>query len=140
MEKLHDINFMLPILIGSFWAIVLLQSGLDKIFDWKENHSWLNSHFEKTPLSGLVAPMLGVVTLVETLAGLLSAVGVLAYLASGSIFWINQGLILSLLALLMLIFGQRIAKDYDGAKTIAIYFGVALISAFILLQQVKVIL
>ena len=133
MEKLHDLDFMIPIFIGCFWAIVLLQSGLDKIFDWKGNLSWLQSHFEKTPLKSTVTPMLGVVTLIETLAGLLSAIGVVIYLINGSRIWIVQGLILSIIALLMLIFGQRVAKDYDGAKTIAIYFGVALVSALILL-------
>lgn len=133
MEKLHDLDFMIPIFIGSFWAIVLLQSGLDKIFDWKGNLSWLQSHFEKTPLKSFVTPMLGVVTLIETLAGVLSAVGVVMYLINGNTIWVTQGLILSIISLLMLIFGQRVAKDYDGAKTIAIYFGVAMICALIML-------
>jgi hypothetical protein len=32
------------------------------------------------------------------------------------------GAILSCITLLLLLFGQRIAKDYDGARTIVIYF------------------
>tara|TARA_Y100000385_G_C13094908_1_gene640709 strand:- start:882 stop:1319 length:438 start_codon:yes stop_codon:yes gene_type:complete len=133
MEKLHDLNFILPVLVGAFWGIVMLQSGLDKITDWKGNLAWITSHFEKTPLKSTVTPMLGVVTLIETLAGLCSIGGVIYYLMSENPFWIIQGLILSLIGLLMLIFGQRVAKDYDGAKTIAIYFGVGLASALILL-------
>jgi len=34
--------------------------------------------------------------------------------------------------LLMLLFGQRVAKDYDGARTIAIYFIPAVILVFLL--------
>ncbi|MEE9372487.1 MAG: DoxX family protein [Saprospiraceae bacterium] len=133
MEKLHDLNFILPVLVGAFWGIVMLQSGLDKVFDWGGNLSWLKSHFEKTPLGSMVKPMVGIIAFIESLAGILSLVGIIIYLVSGNIFWIIQGLLLSIIVLLMLIFGQRIAKDYDGAKTIAIYFGVALASALVLL-------
>ena len=37
------------------------------------------------------------------------------------------GLIIGYLALLILLFGQRVSKNYDGAKTIAIYFVLAMI-------------
>lgn len=132
MEIIHDISFMLPLFIAAFLSIVFLQSGLDKIFDWKGNLSWLRSHFEKSPLGGVVPIMLGIVTVFEVLAGFLAVVGSIYYLVNGSTFWIIQSLIVAMISLLMLLFGQRIAKDYEGAKTIAIYFGVALISALIL--------
>ena len=37
------------------------------------------------------------------------------------------GLIVGSLALLVLLFGQRVAKNYEGAKTITIYFILAMI-------------
>ena len=37
------------------------------------------------------------------------------------------GLIIGSLALLILLFGQRVSKNYDGAKTITIYFILAMI-------------
>ena len=132
MEVVHDLSYMLPLLIAAFLAIVFLQSGIDKLFDWKGNLTWLNSHFEKTILGGFVPVLLGIVTLFELLAGVLAVFGAIYYLLKGTTFWINQSLIVAMISLLMLIFGQRIAKDYEGAKTIAIYFGVALISALIL--------
>jgi len=134
MKVLHDPGFILPICIGLFWAIIFLQSGLDKVFDFKGNLSWLKGHFEKSFLGGLVSPMLIMLTLFELLAGVLSVVGIISFISSGSVFWLTQGVIVSLLSLVMLIFGQRIAKDYDGAKTIAIYFGIALLSAWILFK------
>jgi len=132
-EKLHDLDFMITLFIGLFWAIVFLQSGLDKVFDWKGNLGWLKSHFEKSPLGSLVPLLLGVLTLVEIVAGAISLIGVFMLIAGGHKIWIQQGVVCSMIALLMLIFGQRVAKDYDGAKTIAIYFGVALLSGVVLL-------
>jgi len=135
MKILHDPQFMMPIFIGLFWAIIFLQSGLDKVFDFKGNLGWLKGHFEKSFLGGMVTPMLIVVTLFELIAGALSLVGVFTFISSGTVFWLTQGVIVSMISLLMLIFGQRIAKDYEGAKTIAIYFGIALISAWILIKM-----
>ncbi len=132
MEAIHDLSFMLPLFIAAFFAIVFLQSGVDKVLDWGGNLSWLKSHFEKTVLGGMVPFLLGTVTFFELLAGLLCVGGAVYYLMNKSTFWISQGLIVAMISFLMLFFGQRIAKDYDGAKTIAIYFGVALLSALIL--------
>ena len=36
-------------------------------------------------------------------------------------------MIIGSIALLILLFGQRVSKNYDGAKTIAIYFILAMI-------------
>ena len=102
-------------------AILFLQSGLDKVFDWKGNLSWLNGHFAKTPLKGVVPIMLGTVTVVELAAGALSAFGVIALLTSGSGTWALYGAELSALSLVMLFFGQRIAKDYAGAATLVMH-------------------
>lgn len=128
MEVLHDLKFMIPFCIGAFWAIVFLQSGLDKIFDFKGNLSWLEGHFEKSFLKPFVKIMLISLMVFEFLAGVLCLYGLIVFLIGGNVFWLQQGVIVSTICLLMLIFGQRISKDYDGAKTIAIYFGIALLS------------
>ena len=136
MEELFNIfiphSKVLYSFIGIFWAILFLQSGLDKIFDWKGNLGWLKGHFEKSPLKSVVAPMLGTLTIVELIAGACSAFGVVHLLFTGYKNWIVIGLVFSFVSLLMLFFGQRIAKDYPGAQTIAIYFGIALLSALAL--------
>lgn len=116
------------IAIGIFWTLLFLQSGLDKVFDWKGNLGWLKGHFSKSFLGGMVGPMLATLAVVEIIAGLACGAGVFQVLVSGKTYWLSVGMVLSLVSLLMLFFGQRIAKDYEGAKTIAIYFGVALIS------------
>ena len=128
MEALHDLNFMTPLCIGVFWSIVFLQSGIDKIFDYKGNQSWLQSHFKDSFLKPYVKAMLITLTVFEFLAGILSLFGLIIFLAGGGVFWLTQGVIISAICLLMLIFGQRLNKDYEGAKTIVIYFTVALLS------------
>jgi len=133
MEVIHNLDFILPIAIGLFFSIVFIQSGLDKIFDWKGNLGWLKGHFENTFIGPMISLLLAVLTFFELLAGIISLIGVGQFIFTGSSFLITQGLILSILSLLMLLFGQRLAKDYDGAKTIAIYFGVAIVSALILM-------
>lgn len=59
------------ILILLFLIITFLQSGIDKVFDWSGNLSWLQGHFADTPLQNLVPVMLGILMLVEVTAGLL---------------------------------------------------------------------
>jgi uncharacterized membrane protein YphA (DoxX/SURF4 family) len=104
-----------------FLAITFLQSGLDKIMDWKGNLGWLKGHFAKTAFRNLVPQLLLAVLIVETLSGILSLAGIVELVIYGS-YWLGYlGAILGCVALLMLLFGQRVAKDYDGARTIVIY-------------------
>jgi hypothetical protein len=121
----------IPLLL-IFLAIVFLQSSLDKMVDWKNNLSWLKGHFSKTIFSGLVPVLLGVITFVELAAGLLSLGGVweAATERPGTLAYL--GAITSCTALLMLLLGQRIAKDYDGARTLVIYLIPAVFLVFLL--------
>lgn len=110
------------VLVAIFLAILFLQSGLDKVFDWKGNKSWLDGHFAKSPLKGQVGLLLGVVTAAEVAAGLASLLGAvwLIFMKDASLAWI--GAALSALSLIMLFFGQRMAKDYAGAAVLVPYF------------------
>ena len=128
MDQLNDTTFIGQIAIALFLAIVFLQSGIDKVMDWKGNSEWLNGHFAKSPLAAVVTPMLVTVTVVELATGLLALCGLYCIVFCDDNSCILYAVTLSLIAYLMLIFGQRIAKDYAGAQTIAIYFGVSLIA------------
>lgn len=118
--------------LTAFWAITFLQSGLDKIFDWSGNLSWLKGHFEKSPLNGMVPALLGLLTLVEVSAGLVCVIGVTQILISGDLTMAQYGVQLATTALIMLFFGQRMSKDYEGAGTITSYFAVALLSLYLI--------
>ena len=43
---------LMQIFAVSFLAILFLQSGLDKVFDWKVNLEWLKGHFADSILAG----------------------------------------------------------------------------------------
>jgi len=109
-------------LIGFFIAAALAQSGLDKITDRKGNMDWLMGHFSKTFLSSSVPIMLTVVTLLELAGGLLCGIGALMVLFGECSLWLMYGLTISGVNFLMLFFGQRIAKDYEGAAVLVGYF------------------
>ncbi|SNY95008.1 DoxX family protein [Flagellimonas pacifica] len=118
----HFILNAAPILLLLFLTITLLQSGIDKIMDWKGNITWLKDHFSKSIFNGMVPLLLGTILLMEMVSGILCAVGTFQFVASGKSNMAIYGAILSAITLLFLLFGQRVAKDYEGAKTIVIYF------------------
>lgn len=110
------------LLFSCFTAILFLQSGLDKIANWKGEKSFYTDHFSKSFLGSLVPLLMPIITFTELAAGILSAVGVVMLLLGGNHTWGCWGMLLSCIALLMLFFGQRIAKDYAGAATLVPYF------------------
>jgi hypothetical protein len=65
-------------------------------------------------------------------AGLLSAVGAVNILLGNSTELALYGAELSALSIIMLFFGQRIAKDYAGAATLVGYFIVCILGILIL--------
>lgn len=103
-------------------AILFIQSGLDKVFDWKGNVEWLTGHFSKTFLSRFVWIMLAKLTVLELTTGLLSAAGIVYFLMLGSTVVIFWAAALGALTVIGLFFGQRIAKDYPGAAVLVPYF------------------
>lgn len=109
-----------------FLAILFLQSGLDKVLDFKGNLAWLKGHFAKSPLAGQVAPMLVVITLTETAAGALAAAGAVMLALDASKTLGLYAAQLSALNIVMLFFGQRVAKDYAGAASLVPYFVVTI--------------
>ncbi|CAM2737850.1 DoxX protein [Flavobacterium succinicans] len=125
-------NNTASLLLLVFLAITFLQSGYDKIFYWKDNVSWLKGHFAQTPLKKQVPLALAHVLLLEIISGVLCIIGSIElYITNGKLYG-YYGALFSCITLLMLLFGQRIAKDYDGARTIVIYFIPAVLAVYLL--------
>ncbi len=120
------------IAFSSFFAVLFIQSGLDKMTNFQENLSWLVGHFSKTFLSALVPILFILLTLSEISAGLVSAYGIVELIIHKSSTVAYYGAALSVLSLLFLFFGQRIAKDYGGASGLVSYF-IASVFALILM-------
>ena len=125
-------NNAASILLLAFLAITFIQSGYDKLFYWKDNLSWLKGHFAKTQLKNLVRLALINILVLELISGILCVVGgIELFVSNGRTFGL-YGAVFSSITLLMLLFGQRLAKDYDGARTIVIYFIPAVMAVLLL--------
>jgi hypothetical protein len=123
--------WLLQALCTAFLAILFLQSGLDKVFDWKGNLGWLSGHFAKSPLRSVVPLMLGTLTLLEVAAGALCAAGLVALVITGSATLAFWGALLSAVSLIALFFGQRMAKEYAGAAVLVAYFLLSLVAVYV---------
>ncbi|MBP6128468.1 DoxX family membrane protein [Flavobacterium sp.] len=118
------------LLLLAFLAITFLQSGYDKIADWNGNVSWLKGHFSQTFLKNQVPAALLTILALEIVAGVLSIMGIAENITSGRTIMGDYACMVSCITLLLLLFGQRVAKDYDGARTIVIYLIPALLGVY----------
>lgn len=117
-------DHLLPaiIIILVFLAITFIQSGYDKVTDWKGNVEWLKGHFSQTFLKNNVPAALFLILALEIVSGAFAIIGIIELLVNGGLQFSQWAALLSCITLLFLLLGQRIAKDYDGARTIVIYF------------------
>ncbi len=119
------------ILASSFLAILFLQSGLDKVIDWKGNKEYIGGYFAKTPFKRFTTFLLFQITVLEVLAGVVSAGGVVTLVVARSSGMALAGAVLSGLNIVALFFGQRLAKDYAAAAGMVPY-GIFTIGAVVL--------
>ncbi len=114
-----------------FFAILFLQSGLDKVIDWKGNYEFHTSHFVNSPLKKISGLMLRVITLIEISCGLLSVIGLIYFLIKDDSVICFYASCLASVNFLALFFGQRISKDYAGAAALVPYFILSLIGMYV---------
>lgn len=117
---MHTILFLL------FIIITFGLSGIEKITEWKGQIEWLKGHFSKTIFKNCVPLLLATITIIEVLASVFAIIGIYEVCTKTDLIFAEWGHILAAVALLMLMVGQRLAKDYEGSATLAIYFGVCL--------------
>lgn len=126
------LNHAVEVFLLLFFIITFIQSGVDKLVDWKGNLSWLKAHFSKSLLKNSVPLLLRILIVMEMVSGLLCIIGIYGIVILESKGMAFYGAVLSCITLLLLLLGQRIVKDYDGARTIVIYFIPASFLVFIL--------
>ena len=137
MAALHtsaNALYLMQILVAAFLAILFLQSGIDKIIDYRGNLEWLKGHFAKSPLARVVTALLTAITVLEVTAGALSGIGCLLLIVSRDPTVAFYGAVISAVAIIALFFGQRMAKEYAGAGVLVPYFLLALVAIYLLAQ------
>jgi uncharacterized membrane protein YphA (DoxX/SURF4 family) len=125
-------QLLLQIFVSAFLAILFLQSGIDKVADRRGNLEWLKGHFAKSPLARIVPLMVTVITILEIVAGALSAIGCVLIILSRDSKIAFYGAIISAMSILALFFGQRMAKEYAGAAILVPYFLATLAAIYLL--------
>lgn len=115
-------------------AILFLQSGIDKLTDYKGNLEWLKGHFSKSFLRNMVPFMVMSITILELASGILALIGIPHLIITGELYLAKMAVLISLFSLTCLFFGQRIAKDYPGAASLIGYIAFTVISFFIIMQ------
>jgi hypothetical protein len=78
--------------------------------------------------------MVTIITILELMAGVLSAVGCLLILFRRDSTFAYYGAIIAAISIVALFFGQRMAKDYAGGATLVPYFLLTLAAIYLLAQ------
>ena len=125
-------NYPAEVLTLLFLIVTFLQSGIDKLTDWNGNLSFIKGHFKNSPLKSMVPLLLAIVLIVEIAASLLMLVGVYQLYTSELKEMAALGVALSAVSLIFLLIGQRLAKDYAGAMTLAVYFIICIFGLYVL--------
>lgn len=121
--------------VGAFLAVLFLQSGLDKVFDWSGNKAYVTGYLEKTPMRRFSGFLFFIITMLEVLAGVVSAAGVLSTVLLRETGLGLFGAFLAASSIVSLFMGQRLAKDYASAAAMVPYFLTTLVALVLLGQR-----
>ncbi|QXP73125.1 DoxX family membrane protein [Tenacibaculum sp. AHE15PA] len=120
------------ILILLFLIVTFLQSGIDKVTDWNGNVNFIKDHFKNSPLKNLVPILLVIILVMELIAGAFMFIGVFNLITTDDTALSLLGVQIAALSLIFLLIGQRLAKDYAGAMTLAVYFLITIAGMYLL--------
>src|SRR6516165_11839740 len=107
--RMLEATYLMQVFVSAFLAILFLQSGIDKVVDRRGNLEFLQGHFAKSPLAGIVPLLVTLITILEVLAGILSAIGCVVILLTHSSVIAFCGAVISAVYGLALFVGQLMA-------------------------------
>ena len=125
-------SFPEALLIGVYLTISFLFSVIEKMTSWKMTNSFYKEHFKGTFIRNNVTPLIVVVLFFElvTLGFLISGL-IMTFISSANVV-LELGFFSTAITLFLLLIGQRIAKDYQGAMVITVYFILTLLGIYFL--------
>lgn len=127
----------MPSLFGlAFIAIMFLQSGIDKLSNYKKELGWIRQKFSRSFLHGYVGTLFTILTFCEITSGFLAAGGFFQVLFTFNSNVAMLGACSATVTMLMLFFGQRITKDYSGAASLVPYFIACILTVFFLSYRI----
>ncbi len=115
------------IVVAIFLVITFVFSTLEKLMDWKGTVGFYQQHFKGTFVASIIPVSLVFVIVLEMISIFLMTVGLYQFLVLELNVLLFLGLVCVAITLLVLLIGQRIAKDYPGAMSLGVYLAVTLI-------------
>ncbi len=125
-------EYTAQILILAYILITFAYSALEKIIQWKQSNIYYKSHFKDTFMERIIPLSLLIVIFFEMLTVILSASGIYCLIRFDEKYIGLYGLVLAAFTLIGLMIGQRIAKDYQGAMLITVYFILTVFGIYLL--------
>lgn len=113
-----------------FLLITFGYSAFEKIVDFGGNVDYYKNYFSKTFLKEYIRPILIATILAECVVMFFFAFALYEMFNDRDFFYGKLALTLACCVLLCFLLGQRIVKDYEGARGIAIYFIVCILGLF----------
>lgn len=120
------------ILILTFLCITFAISIIEKFADWKGTVAYISEIFKNTFVGSFIKPLIAVLVFLETLTFFFLVVGMFDLFRGNAKENALIGCTYACYTILYMLIGQRIAKDYQGATSLAVYFLVSVFGVYIL--------
>lgn len=110
------------ILILLFFIVTYLFSITEKLANWKGTIIYYKNHFKGTFFEKMISFLIVNIVFLEILTLFLLLFGSYYFILEDASLIAKIGLEISAITLLLFLVGQRVAKDYQGAMNITVYF------------------
>lgn len=124
------INNTIEIIIVLFFIVTYAFSAFEKLIDLKGTLSYYKDLFQDTFIAYWIPSSIGGIILFEFIIVIGLLYGGYQFMQYGNIKTLYFSYVLSAFLLLVFLIGQRILKDYEGAKSIAIYLIINILGLF----------
>lgn len=115
-----------------FLIITYVISSYEKLSDFKGNIAWMKPHFSQSVLKNVVPLALGILVFFEVLTAVIALFSIYKLLLTSDTLALIYANYLNLICLFLMLIAQRLAKDFDGARTIVIYLIPSLMALLLL--------
>ncbi|PCH77152.1 MAG: DoxX family protein [Flavobacteriaceae bacterium] len=120
------------LLVSLFLCITFVFSIGEKLLDWKGTVTFYTHHFKGTFIAKIIPISLIIVLLLEFLTVVLFFIGLYELFTLSHYTFLLLALTSCAITLLVLLIGQRFAKDYPGAMSLGVYFVITILGLIVI--------
>ena len=125
-------NDHIPKLLGLLFILLTFgYSAFEKVIDFKGQTQWLTTHFAQRFSPKLLQILLVILIILDVVSAAFSVVGIILLWCCQNLYYGWWAAVLASITILCLLLGQRVAKDFQGAANLTLYFGVILIILYL---------